>query len=61
MLSTMFTYLLTIMSRWSLMSYSNTSDLGNQQNNGPHQDHIYDKPSARHYRLNIRMSWAGGG
>jgi len=35
-----------VLGRWSQMSYSNTSDLGNQENKGPHQDHIFDNPSA---------------
>ena len=39
---------LTIMCRWSLMSYpvKHVSDLGNQHNNGHHQDQIFDNPMA---------------
>ena len=40
------------------------SDLGNQHNNGPHQDQIFDNPSALCLALwaktRIRLRWGRG-
>ena len=43
-------------------SFSAASDLGNQHNNGPHQDQIFDNPAALCLALwDNNLIWLSGG